>query len=202
MLKPMKIYFNEELHRYQDENGVIHPSVSIIIRTADHFKNIPIEKQKEVMDRGTRLHQNIDLFVNTGETMGDKVLESFAAIYGDLCRRYGKYIGGEMPLGASYDSMPFCGKPDIVLENAVVDIKSSLSAERVYAMQLEAYALLLEANDVTKPEFRILCYRNRDNWAYKVVQQEYGTVAVRDAFVAALKRHYAEKLLHIYHNSL
>ena len=161
-LTSVKVLFDEEKHSYYGEDGTIYPSVTKIIKTEEHFSNIPKDRQRQIMDKGTILHQDIDYFISTGDTAGNPILEGFADIYQKLLNYYGEFLIGEVPLGASCDDMVYTGKPDIVLENAVVEIKSSLSAIRVYTMQFEGYAMLVEANFNIKPKERVICYRKNN----------------------------------------
>lgn len=203
MLLPLTTRFDEMSHTYVAENGVKLPSVSAIVDTGKHFEFIPKDKQQEIMARGSILHQNIEYFVTTGDTAGDQVLEYFAQVYEEIQRMFGKYVTSEKPMAASYDDMAFAGKPDIVLENAVVEIKSSLgSAERVYGMQLAAYGLLCKAHKVSKPDNYVICYRHNGKWAYKVLPKAFGGITLQDAFIAALSKYYYTKKLEQYLNSL
>lgn len=203
MLQKLKISFNEEQHRYVADNGIVVPSVSTIIESGKHFAMIPKDVQHAVMYRGTVLHQNINYFIETGDTMGDALLASFSEIYEILVKKYGKYKIGEEALGASYEGMAFGGKPDIVLEGAIVEIKSSLgSAERLYSMQLAAYSMLCEANDITKADTYIICYKNKNGFAYKVLPNTYAGMTPQEAFILALRKHYMSAKIKEYEDNL
>ncbi len=203
MLQPITTRFDEQTHTYTSENGQVLPSVSKIVETGKHFDFIPKDRQQEIMKRGSMLHQNIEYFVTTGDTAGDAQLEMFAQVYDEVQKMFGKYVASETPLAAAYLGMQFAGKPDIVLERAVVEIKSSLgSAERVYGMQLAAYGMLCLANNVCKPVGYVICYRNNGKWAYKVLPKCYGGVTLQDAFIAALNKYYNNKVLEQYLNNL
>ena len=201
-LTSVKVLFDEEKHIYYGEDGTIYPSVTKIIKTEEHFSNIPKDRQRQIMDKGTILHQDIDYFISTGDTAGNSVLEGFADIYQQLLNYYGEFICGEVPLGASYDDMVYAGKPDIVLENAVVEIKSSLSAIRVYTMQLEGYAMLVEANFNITPKERVICYRKNNEWEIYVTAEGFGGVKAREAFIAMLKKYYLNQIVNTYNTAL
>lgn len=210
MLKPLKMHFDEFNHKYVDENGNVVNSVSVIIGTAKHFEFIPREKQVEIMNKGSVLHQNVDYYVTTGDTLGEPLLEEFAKKYNQLQMMFGKYVTSERPLGAMYDGIAFAGKPDIVLEKAIIEVKSSLgSAERLYAMQLAAYGMLCEANDICKVDKYAIVYKKGNTWEFKVIADKYGGITPREAFIKALQIHHyksviskLENELHFYNNTI
>ncbi len=196
MLKSLKISFDEAFHVYTSDDVEV-PSVSKIIQTSKYFSFLPPKKQIEVIYKGAVLHQNIDFYLSTGETMGDALLQDFAITFHHLKKKYGNLILNEKPLGASYNDMPFAGKPDIILEGAVIEIKSKLgSAERIYSMQLGGYSLLCEANEITKTDTYIICYRSITGFTYKVLKDKYANMTPKEAFLVALERfHYKERYM-------
>jgi len=204
IIKKLKTHFDAVTHQYVDDEGNQLPSVSKVIGTAKHFGFLPKDKQEEVMARGSILHQDVDFYLDTGDTMGSKLLESFAKVFDRITRDYGKLVAHEIALAAAIDDMKYGGKPDILIEGAVIEIKSSLSqsSERLYAQQLQAYNYLAVANELCSPEEHIICYKYKDEFNYKVIKKAYGGIEVKDAFLWSLRKYYADFYLYQYNNNL
>jgi len=204
MLKKKTIHFSEETHKYLDESGNAIPSVSIIIGTGKHFSHIPPDRQADIMARGSKLHQDVDYFISTGDTLGLPLLEKFAKKFTELTNDFGKVVANEKPMAAEYMGYAFAGKPDIVCEGGVIEVKSSLgSSERIYGIQLGGYGMLCEANEVIDAKATqnyAIIYKHNDDWEYRILSKEYGGVTQREAFIASLLKHYADKVLNLYNN--
>lgn len=201
MLQKLTISFDESSHKYTTDGKKSIPSVSQIIGTGDYFSGIPIDKQKAIMAKGTILHQNVGYYVETGDTMNDPILMGFAEKFEEVKKNFGDIVVAEKPMGASYNGMEFAGKPDIVLQGAIVEIKSSLGrAERLYAMQLAAYSFLCEANEIARTEEYVIIYKNKGQWEYKILPEKYAGITPREAFVWSLSKYYADYYLNIYKN--
>lgn len=203
-IQPVTISFDERNHVYVDEHGNRLPSVSEVIGTSVYFKDIPKDRQQEIMRRGTILHQDVNYYIETGDDAGDERLKSFGELFSKIKKQYGDVLTAEKELGAEIDKKRYAGKSDIILEDAIVEIKSSLSqsSERLYAMQLAAYRLLAACNDVTKTNNMIICYLNRGKWSMRVIKDEYGGVAPEEAFLAKLNIYYSNQILDLYNKSI
>jgi len=133
------------------------------------------------------------------------LLEKFAKKFTELTNDFGKVVANEKPMAAEYMGYAFAGKPDIVLQGAIVEVKSSLgSSERIYGAQLAGYGMLCEAHSVVSSDAcqkYVIIYKNKDDWAYRVLPDMYGNVTQREAFIANLLKYYADQTLHFYFNS-
>ena len=161
LVENKNLTFDESDHTYRLD-GVVLPSVTQIMRPLSdaNYNGIPEDVLQKAADRGTAVHQAIDIFLNYGCEDIDPAyrgyLDAFLkwkdSVAPDVCAT-------EQPI--YHPTMLYCGTADCVCKiggkMVLIDYKTtSVIHEKLVSVQLQAYESALKANGVTIDEKRIL----------------------------------------------
>jgi len=127
------IEFIEDTHTYLNEDGIIVPSVSELIRFKypEMYQNVPKRVLKKKADYGSRAHGLVERFVKgkfTIEELRKKKIDpdlKIAVEEFENCRKMWAFHVKDMEQIVCYDNR-YCGKYDILtIDNYIVDIKTT-----------------------------------------------------------------------------
>ena len=161
--------FNAENHEYKID-GIRAPSVTQIIPAPEHLQFIRNLEEKRL--QGTERHEKIKMFFDLGgyeepQEWDDTELQTFSDLIHDNKFLLGDLIVYEKPMySVKYH---FCGTPDAVFENALVDFKSSMVNKTHSALQFAGYSIMIEELGILKTKNWLVIFRNRDKWKIQKV---------------------------------
>lgn len=132
------LIFDADLHTYSIDGKII-PSVSQLIHRPEEF----IFSHKKIQE-GIDNHTVIERYLKEGvvDFEYSEIVEKFSEELEAVKKQFGEIVSIEQPYWIDYKGMLYAGTPDIVLENAIVDIKYSIAHIKYYALQLAAYSIL------------------------------------------------------------
>jgi hypothetical protein len=150
------------------------------------------------MKEGRAIHKEIENFLNTGEA--GRYTEAFSNFIAKHEKDFGEVIAYETPLFSSLGK--YCGTPDLILENAIVDIKRSFHNAKYHALQLAAYHELamigyLSRYNVSHRNFIILVLNTDGSFKATNVWNRYAL----NIFKTLITKHNIEKNLDKYLNN-
>lgn len=135
----MPNYYNPDTHEYFID-GVRVPSVTEIIPPPD-FSFVSPEHLEQCRVEGEEDHSKIKMYLDTRDTFGDPYLQRFEAFLKEHEEEFGKLLMYETPLFNVH--LRYGGTPDIVFENAILDIKRKPNNSKRHALQLQGYNMLI-----------------------------------------------------------
>ncbi len=187
-----EFYFDEETHQYY-YNGELIPSVTRLIANEEEFRYVQKEKIKE----GTNRHKAIENYLkyNQIDEKYEEYIEKFSETLVVLTELFGKLLYVETPIYAEHKGVLFAGTPDIVLEDAIVDLKSSLSHQKYYALQLQGYGILVKNNYKIRSKNHIILAEVGGVFRYKNIYNE----DAKEVFEYCLKKYDCEKHIKLYY---
>lgn len=145
------ITFDEKNHIYQDEKGFIIPSVTEVIGEVygTGLENAPVEFIERASAKGTKIHKEIEAFINNQglpETVAPET-NNFI-LYANKNLRLDIYAVTEQILYASTPFGEVCGTADLFCNGYLYDYKTSKTATRKqiekWQMQLSFYTYMLK----------------------------------------------------------
>ena len=129
--------------RYE-KSGIAIPSVTEIIPKPKFW--ITPEQLELAKQEGTDHHELVKMYWdNKCDTFGNEYLIRFDKFIKDYKKIWGKLLVYEQPLYAGAD---FGGTPDMIFENAIVDLKRTSGVLKNHALQLAGYYLLAKKNKI------------------------------------------------------
>lgn len=146
-----KITFDEKNHIYQDEKGFIIPSVTEVIGKVygTGLENAPVEFIERASAKGTKIHKEIEAFINNQglpETVAPET-NNFI-LYANKNLRLDIYAVTEQILYASTPFGEVCGTADLFCNGYLYDYKTSKTATKKqiekWQMQLSFYTYMLK----------------------------------------------------------
>jgi hypothetical protein len=193
MCEKSRIVFDEASHTYRVD-GKIVPSVTQLLPKQDYF--VSDERLAECAAEGTANHKEIEEFFRTGISTSP---------YTDAVQRFveeqkdktGGLVTCEMPLASVKG---FAGCPDLIFQNAIVDLKRSFGNKKIHALQLSGYSLLAAENGLMKPSklHYILILRNDGGYDLHMVYDPMAEVI----FLSLLQRYKIDKSIEYYLNKI
>ncbi len=191
------IEYDEKQHRYIID-GTEVPSVTRIIKYEGLWKFV----NPKAKDNGKALHKVIEARLRYGLIAEgyEDIVDSYISELTKVQKIYGDIVAIEQPLAGQLNGMLFAGTPDIILEKAIVDIKSTIANIKYYELQLYAYSLLAEQNGLgAKKKQLILIGKKGQN--IKAINCTSDNKIVAKIFKKLLEKWYIEYLYHNYINS-
>jgi len=158
------VEFDKDRHEYKFDGKII-PSVTQLI---------PFEKSGFVTDEqlefarqeGIYIHGVIETFLKTNAVDDESIIRPFSDFLEESGKRFGKLVLSETPLASSHPK--FAGTPDLVFENAIVDIKRTFHNKKIHALQCAAYNFLAAQNKVIKrTKNQLILVIDMDSASYK-----------------------------------
>lgn len=143
----MTLEFRESDHTYWF-NGVYVPNITTIMKPLYDYSKVPPDILEAAAEYGKNVHKTIQLWLND-ELDEDKLdenlvmpLEGFKSWFDKHWKEFGALLEVETPM--INERLWFAGTPDLVFENAVVEIKTRQYKRVVDDVQLAAQALLVD----------------------------------------------------------
>lgn len=156
------IEFNDLLHQYT-VNGVIMPSVSNIKKPLDNFDHVPASVLQIAAQKGTDKHNIIKYYHKGTLDHGSLTPE-----YAEFLKRYSEWfipqdhpslkLISELPM--YHPNLGYCGTPDLILDDCLVDFKSGAINDLSCGVQLAAYADMIEASLGIKIKHRLILFQD------------------------------------------
>jgi len=142
----MKNEYDAEKHEYKID-GVCVPSVTELLPVQNFF--VSPERLEETRQQGQDNHDKIRLYYDSGcQTFGDPFIEEYHALIEEHKAGFGFLMFNEKILFS--ERYKFAGTPDTVYERALIDLKRTKGDEKIHALQLAGYSLLLQENGYGK----------------------------------------------------
>ena len=119
------------------------PSVSEIIEPLDCYRNVPADALQRAQAFGTALHSTIESWLNYNQLLDEalvKPLEGFIKWFESALDFGNQKLIVEKP--TYHPKLFYGGTPDLVFEEAIIDIKSRPYNKILDPIQLAAYAKL------------------------------------------------------------
>ena len=183
LLTNEKLTFDEKKHEYR-LNGVVLPSVTRIMEPIKdaNYSGIPEYVLQKAAERGTAVHQAIDIFINFGyEDIDLKYRGYVEAFYRWMDDVNPKILATEQPI--CHPTMMYCGTADCICEidgkNVLIDYKTtSVVHEKLVRVQLQAYESAVSECGVRIDEKRILQLKEGEyrEYIYPAKDAEAGRV--------------------------
>lgn len=188
-----RITFDEASHTYRVD-GKIVPSVTQLLPKQDYF--VSDERLAECAEEGTAIHKEVEEFLRSGKSTSGYT-DAVKKFMEDMKSEIGGIVLFETPLPSSKG---FAGTPDLIFENAIVDIKRTFSNKKIHALQTAAYALLAVENGIinqTKKHYILVCKSDGGYDATMVYDGMAETI-----FLSLLNRYKIDKAVEYYMNKI
>jgi hypothetical protein len=132
--------FDAELEKYFYNDAPV-PRVSDIVPAGKFF--VSPERLEETRQDGNDNHGALKMYWDTkGETFGNPLLEAFDDWYQENRQTLGNLVCHERPMYSN--KLKFAGRPDLVLDNAIVDLKRSRVNSKSVALRIAGYHILIK----------------------------------------------------------
>jgi hypothetical protein len=158
--------FDEKTHTYKND-GIIIPSVTQLIPKQNF--HVSDERLQECATEGNVNHELIKLyFENDRNTFNEPYLIKFDEIMEVNKDMFGNFIFSEKPLYS--EKHRFSGRPDLVFEKAIIDVKRGMGSKKHHSLQTVGYHLLTVENKIIKPnKLWIIAYEDEGRFKMKNV---------------------------------
>ena len=145
-MNKLSLEYNPEIHEYKID-GKIVPSVTQLLpfKKSDFVSEEDLEFARQ---EGLYIHDCIDVWNRTKTVQDETIVEPYLEFLSDAEKRFGKLVASENQLGSS--RLKFAGTPDLVFEDAIVDIKRTFYDRKIHALQCSAYGVLAKENKLIK----------------------------------------------------
>ena len=146
------ITFDAKNHIYQDEKGFIIPSVTEVLSEVygTGLENAPIEMVQRAAEKGSKIHKEIELFINGQEAEQRPMPETINFMkYANENLRLDIYAKTEEIVYCCTPYGTICGTADLFCNGWLYDFKTSKTATRVqidkWQKQLSFYYYMLKS---------------------------------------------------------
>lgn len=164
--------FDEQNHVYQVD-GIEIPSVTTIMRplSAGVYRGIDEETMKAAAQRGTEVHQAIEIFGATGFMDVDEDYAGYITAYQKWARKYNpKIIASEYM--TYHPVLWYSGTVDMLAvvgeANTLIDVKTTAQLnETLLSVQLAAYKEMLQANGIRIDDCACLWLKNDGDYRFE-----------------------------------
>lgn len=193
----MKTYYNPETHQYFIDDIEV-PSVTQLLPkqnfycSEEHLENCRIE--------GDENHSLIKMYLDTGKTFDLPYLIAFEKFLNENKDLFGKLLYYEKPLFHQYGNYKFGGTPDIVFQNAILDIKRQPRNSKYHALQLVGYEILLKEDTTNGIMDLIICWHDEKKKKFK--KRDVYNCYAKDIFFVLLQNYYNNKFIEQYFKTL
>ena len=184
--------YNDERHEYKFD-GVILPSVTQVLPKFDFHCSAAVLEAARV--EGIDNHSKIKMYLDTGENFDDAYIVAFQKFILDNTDTLGKLKSYEQNLYSVKHK--FAGCPDIVFENAIIDVKRNIYDARQHALQLAGYSILCSENQIAKNKIWLIAYHDGIDFKFKNVYNEYAETI----FLELVRKWYIDKNVETYFNN-
>ncbi|MBE7411374.1 MAG: hypothetical protein L6Q54_11485 [Leptospiraceae bacterium] len=142
----MNLEYNAQEHEYKIDGKVV-PSVTQLLpfKKSDFVSEEDIEFARQ---EGIYIHDCINVWNTTKTVQDETIIEPYLKFLDEAKRMFGKLVLHETQIGS--DNPKFAGTPDLVFEDAIVDIKRTFHSRKIHALQCSAYGYLAAKNKVIK----------------------------------------------------
>lgn len=186
------------LDKDSDYGAVDLPSVTQLLPKQNFF--VSDERLEELAAEGTANHAEVEEMLKTSVSTSPLTDAVQKFINNDVKQLgLGKLLYFEQPLISEKNK--FKGKPDMVFENGIVDLKRSISNKNYHALQLAGYELLcmdagIYSEDLNCTSFILVATPQGQYGLHRVYTSMAGKV-----FRMLLNRHYTNIFIENYLNS-
>lgn len=177
----MSLIFDPDAHIYTAD-GVAVPSVTQLLPEQDF--HCTIEQLETARLDGIERHSMMKMYNDTGKSYGDEFLIALDAWIATNAMITGKLIAYEVPLYSARHR--YAGKPDMIFERAIVDLKRGPGNKKIHALQLAAYHLLAVENKIIgKNKMHLVIWHDGDIKGRNVYDNQ-----AEDIFLSLVKKYY------------
>lgn len=167
------------------------PSVTQVLPKQNFFCSK--EELEAYAREGSQTHAKIEVYLSTGVVYDDPDVIEVDRVLKDNAKYLGSLVTFEERLKS--EKHKFTGKPDMIFEYAIVDLKRSLTDKRYHALQLAGYNMLASENKIIKSTKKHYIL-HRYNGKYKLVNV-YNDMA-KAVFLSCLKKYQIEQNINKY----
>lgn len=192
MYEKSRIEFDPVKHIYRVD-GKIVPSVTQLLPKQDYY--VSDERLAECAEEGEANHREVEEYFRTGKSTSpytdavERFVDEQRSIIGGL-------VACETPLASEKG---FVGTPDMIFENAIVDLKRTFGNRKIHALQTAGYNLLAVENGIIRPTKLHYILVIRDG-GYDMTQV-YDSMA-ETIFLSLVQKHRIEKSVEYYMNKI
>ena len=141
-MKPYNLIYDavERKHLLNDEPV---PSVTEVIPKQDYY--VSPERLEECRQEGEDNHDLIKMYWLSGETFNNPMLVAFDEWIWENSKKLGTIVMFEKPIASL--KYKYCGRPDMLFQKAVVDMKRSPGNPMFHALQTAGYNRMAVENE-------------------------------------------------------
>lgn len=142
------IFIYDEINRNHTLNGISIPSVTQILQPLSNYDIVPMDRLYNACNFGLALHKTIELYLldKLDESILDPALKaSFIGFRKWYCN-YSEILGfvpaavpAKIEIAEYNKKLRYCGKPDLVFTDAIIDFKSRKFNPIVDPLQMAGY---------------------------------------------------------------
>jgi CRISPR/Cas system-associated exonuclease Cas4 (RecB family) len=132
--------FDSVNHIYKYNNKAV-PSVTQLIPKGDWMNYVSKSDMEKAQIEGTANHAKVENYIKKGINP-DSYLLTFSEFLNEhqyLYTNIGALVETEKKMYSNYG---FAGTPDLIFENAIVDLKRTIGNKKHHSLQLAGYAVL------------------------------------------------------------
>ena len=184
--------YNDEKHE-ASYNGVAVPSVTTVLPKVNFY--MPESELAIKRENGKERHEMVKLYLDTKHTyddpfliMIDEWLKSHKKLTGEMIHHEKKFFSKRHL---------FWGTPDMVFEDAIIDLKSTLYAPKIFALQMAGYAVLMKEHGLKKIKKWIVLYPSADR-SFTMKEKNVYNDKAEDVFIALVRKWHLEKTVELY----
>ena len=181
--------FDEEKHEYT-LNGKRLFSVSEVVPETDFY--CTPEQLERARVEGVNNHSLIKMFLDTGDTFGDPYIEAFSDWLRENLSILGKLLFNEQPMMSIKHG--FAGRPDMIFEKAIIDLKRSFGDIKLLSLQLAGYCLLAQEKGLKKTKTWLIVWLASGKFHARNVYDD----RAESVFLACLNRYKNDQLIDSY----
>jgi hypothetical protein len=187
-----RIEFDPATHTYRVD-GKVYPSVTQLLPKQEYY--VSDERLAECADEGTAIHKEISDFMKTGESTSPytDAMQSFL----DEHKEIEGFVCSEEPM---FSVKGFCGTPDLVFENAIVDVKRTFGNKKIHALQTAGYQQLVFENGISKKTKLHYILVLHDDGTYDVTNVYNDQAAT--VFESLVQRYKIDRVIEYYMNKI
>jgi hypothetical protein len=178
-----------DTHEYY-QGGILVPSVTQVLPSAKFW--ITPEQLETAREEGTDNHAKICMFYDAGrDTFGDPYLKDFM-FFLEEHPEFGSLLKWETPLYSAKHK--FAGRPDIIYDNAIIDIKLTPGDLRRVALQLAGYSILARENKILTSKKWFMIWHDGKKFKLKNVYNDQAEAI----FLSLVKRYWIDQATETY----
>jgi len=167
-----------------------YPSVTEIIPKPEFY--CTPDQLEAARDEGIDIHADIKLFLDTGDDFGLPHVKTFMRFCVEQIKTLGNLIIYEKALTS--DKLQLNGRPDLMYEKGIVEVKRSMGNPKLHALQLAGYNILRRGLKIPSTRKWYVLVINDEDYIFKNVFNPQA----EQIFLSLLAKHRIETAIENY----